>query len=55
MEKFGSYGGFERVDQGWLVKDSVVQLRLCNSTLYNDPVMLFKKKYQNKKVCDVFS
>ncbi|KAK4297274.1 hypothetical protein Pmani_030296 [Petrolisthes manimaculis] len=50
VEKFGSYGGFERVDQGWLVKDSVVQLRLCNSTLYNDPVMLFKKKYKNKKV-----
>ncbi|XP_066944816.1 glycerophosphocholine phosphodiesterase GPCPD1 isoform X1 [Macrobrachium rosenbergii] len=50
VEKFGSYGGFERVDQGWLVKDSVVQLRLCNSNLYNDPVMLFKRKYQNKKV-----
>ncbi|XP_050702343.1 glycerophosphocholine phosphodiesterase GPCPD1-like, partial [Eriocheir sinensis] len=50
VERFGSYGGFERVDQGWLVKDSVVQLRLCNSSLYNDPVMLFKKKYQDKKV-----
>lgn len=49
-EKFGSYGGFERVDQGWLVKDSVVQLRLCSSALYNDPVMLFKKRYQDKKV-----
>lgn len=50
VECFGSYGGFERVDQGWLVKDTVVQLRLCNSNLYNDPVMLFKRKYQNKKV-----
>ncbi|XP_063853803.1 glycerophosphocholine phosphodiesterase GPCPD1-like isoform X3 [Scylla paramamosain] len=48
-EKFGSFGGYERVDQGWLVKDSVVQLRLCSSALYNDPVMLFKKKYQDKK------
>lgn len=50
VESFGCYGGFERVDQGWLVKDSVVQLRLCNSTLYNDPIMLFKRKYQDKKV-----
>ncbi|KAK7019207.1 Glycerophosphocholine phosphodiesterase gpcpd1 [Halocaridina rubra] len=49
-ETFGSYGGFERVDQGWLVKDSVVQLRLCNSNLYTDPIILFKRKYQNKKV-----
>ncbi|KAK8741750.1 hypothetical protein OTU49_002377 [Cherax quadricarinatus] len=50
VEQFGLYGGYERVDQGWLVKDSVVQFRLCNSTLYNDPIMLFKKKYQNKNV-----
>ncbi|XP_069179920.1 glycerophosphocholine phosphodiesterase GPCPD1 isoform X2 [Procambarus clarkii] len=50
IDHFGSYGGFERVDQGWLVKDSLVQLRLCKSTLYNDPVMLFKRRYQNKNV-----
>ncbi|KAG7170910.1 Glycerophosphocholine phosphodiesterase GPCPD1-like 1 [Homarus americanus] len=26
VDRFGSFGGFERVDQGWLVKESVVQL-----------------------------
>ena len=50
VERFGCYGGFERVDQGWLVKDAVVQFRLCSSTLHNDPVMLFKKRHHDKKV-----
>ncbi|XP_069990448.1 glycerophosphocholine phosphodiesterase GPCPD1 isoform X1 [Penaeus vannamei] len=50
IEKYGSYGGSERVESGWLTRDSVVQFRLCTSPLYNDPVMLFKRKYQDKKV-----
>lgn len=49
-ELFGIYGGGTRVDQGWLVKDSVVQFKLCSSNIYSDPVILWKKKYSEKKV-----
>ncbi|CAL4084008.1 unnamed protein product [Meganyctiphanes norvegica] len=49
-EIFGIYGGGIRVDQGWLVKDSVVQFKLCSSNIYSDPIVIWKKKYAERKV-----
>ncbi|CAH1109067.1 unnamed protein product [Psylliodes chrysocephalus] len=42
---YGYYNDRERVDRGWLNKETVIQLKLCNN-----PLSLFRPKYHNRLV-----
>lgn len=44
-EEYGNYQNHEQMDRGWLNKETVVQLKLCNN-----PLTLFRPKYQNREV-----
>lgn len=44
-EIFGSYDGQMVLEKGWLTSETVVQFKL-----YNNPIHLWKKKLQNRKV-----
>ncbi|XP_066260644.1 glycerophosphocholine phosphodiesterase GPCPD1 isoform X2 [Euwallacea similis] len=46
IQIYGSYDENEHYDRGWLCKESVVQLKLCNN-----PLTLWKPKYSS---CQVF-
>ncbi|KAG5879201.1 hypothetical protein JTB14_030160 [Gonioctena quinquepunctata] len=43
--EYGSYNHQERVDKGWLNKETVIQLKMCNN-----PLVLFRPKYQNRAI-----
>ncbi|CAH1991907.1 unnamed protein product [Acanthoscelides obtectus] len=43
--EYGHYDNQERVDRGWLNKETVIQLKLCNN-----PLVLFRPKYQNRTI-----
>nr|CAH7743589.1 unnamed protein product [Callosobruchus chinensis] len=43
--EYGHYDNQERVDRGWLNKETVIQLKLCNN-----PLLLFRPKYQNRAI-----
>lgn len=42
---YGNYGNNEHIDRGWLNKETVVQLKLCNN-----PITLWRSKYSNRRV-----
>ncbi|CAG9853844.1 unnamed protein product [Phyllotreta striolata] len=42
---YGFYDDSQRIDRGWLNKETVIQLKLCNN-----PLVLFRQKYQNRLV-----
>nr|XP_018898262.1 PREDICTED: glycerophosphocholine phosphodiesterase GPCPD1 [Bemisia tabaci] len=44
-EIFGSYDGQMVLEKGWLTSETVVQFKL-----YNNPIHLWKKKLQNRKI-----
>ncbi|XP_060517744.1 glycerophosphocholine phosphodiesterase GPCPD1-like [Cylas formicarius] len=44
-EVYGLYNNTDRIDRGWLCKESVVQLKLCNN-----PLTLWRPKYANRTV-----
>ncbi|RZC36940.1 glycerophosphocholine phosphodiesterase GPCPD1-like [Asbolus verrucosus] len=44
-ESYGEYDDVERTDRGWLNKETVIQLKLCNS-----PLTLWRPKYGNRTV-----
>lgn len=43
--EYGNYDNRYRVDRGWLNKETVIQLKLCEN-----PLTLFRPKYQNRAV-----
>lgn len=43
--EYGCYNDKALVDRGWLSKETVIQLKLCNN-----PLVLFRPKYQNRNV-----
>ncbi|XP_028127733.1 glycerophosphocholine phosphodiesterase GPCPD1 [Diabrotica virgifera virgifera] len=43
--EYGCYGDSEHIDRGWLSKETVIQLKLCNN-----PLVLFRPKYQNRNI-----
>ncbi|KAJ8921091.1 hypothetical protein NQ315_015888 [Exocentrus adspersus] len=43
--QYGNYDNQYRVDRGWLNKETVIQLKLCNN-----PLTIFRPKYQNRIV-----
>ncbi|KAL3281398.1 hypothetical protein HHI36_004607 [Cryptolaemus montrouzieri] len=42
---YGHIHNYEKIDRGWLNKETVVQLKLCNN-----PLTLWRPKYLNRKV-----
>ncbi|KAL1490478.1 hypothetical protein ABEB36_013165 [Hypothenemus hampei] len=42
---YGIYDGNEHCDRGWLCKETIVQLKLCNN-----PLTLWRPKYANRQV-----
>lgn len=44
-EIYGNYDNNEHIDRGWLNKETVVQLKLCNN-----PITLWRPKYSNRRV-----
>lgn len=42
---YGQYEDIYQIDRGWLIKETMVQLKLCNS-----PLTLFKPKYNNRAI-----
>lgn len=44
-ESYGEYDNTSRVDRGWLNKETMVQLKLCNN-----PLTLWRTKYTNRPV-----
>lgn len=51
VQSFGYINEYYKVDQGWLNKEYSLFLKLGRSNLHNDPIILWKKKHKNKKVC----
>lgn len=44
-QEYGNYDNHEQLDRGWLNKETVVQLKLCNN-----PLTLFRPKYQSREI-----
>lgn len=44
-QEYGNCDNQEQIDRGWLNKETVVQLKLCNN-----PLTLFRPKYQNREI-----
>jgi glycerophosphocholine phosphodiesterase GPCPD1 len=44
-ENYGEYDNIERIDRGWLNKETIIQLKLCNN-----PLTLWRPKYANRAV-----
>ena len=44
-QTYGEYDETERVDRGWLNKETLIQLKFCNN-----PLTLWRPKYTNRKV-----
>ncbi|KAJ8945455.1 hypothetical protein NQ314_009207 [Rhamnusium bicolor] len=42
---YGNYDNLERIDRGWLNKETIIQLKLCNN-----PLTLFRPKYYNRTI-----
>jgi hypothetical protein len=42
---FGLYNGSKMIDRGWLTTETVVQFKL-----FEDPIQLWKHKYEGRKV-----
>ncbi|KAJ8960972.1 hypothetical protein NQ318_020275 [Aromia moschata] len=44
-QEYGTYDHQERVDRGWLSKETVIQLKLCNN-----PLVIFRPKYHSRAI-----
>ncbi|CAH1183717.1 unnamed protein product [Phaedon cochleariae] len=43
--EYGNYNNQEHIDRGWLNKETIIQLKLCNN-----PLVLFRPQYQNRLI-----
>ncbi|KAF2352178.1 Glycerophosphodiester phosphodiesterase domain [Trinorchestia longiramus] len=50
ISKFGVSLGQHKVEAGWLVYDSAVQLKLGISKNHADPIVFWRKRYKDRKV-----
>ena len=53
ISAFGWLGGVERVESGWLLADTALQLQLSHTTNHPHPLRLWKEKHRGKPVSDL--